>query len=170
MGMIYGPTGYMLRALQFIFAAIILGLFSDLIANKVAGGSNSQVNYSEFLAVFSLFSLIVWAAGIFSPLGHPFIQLGLDVLNLLFTLAGGIAMAVVLRVHSCGNQDYINSNKVINGSSHRCREAQAGTAFIWFLFAAYLASTLTSAMTAFSSADAPSRRRRGGAQPQMAQA
>lgn len=83
----------------------------------------------------------------------------LDGLATLFTLAGGIALAVALKVHGCSDNLFILTNKIINAGdaatftdgknnfvfdglskSHlegRCHEAQATTAFLFFLFAAF---------------------------------
>ena len=45
------------------------------------------------------------------------------------------------------NKSYINDNDVTNGSTDpekRCREAQAATAFIWFNWALFTATTVMS--------------------------
>lgn len=86
-------------------------------------------------------------------------------------------MAVALRVHSCGNIAYIMMNKIISGSTQRCHEAQALTAFLWFGtfgsfrfrliragFAAYLVSAV---LTGVMSDSAPSRNRGVRAVSQM---
>jgi Membrane-associating domain len=130
-----GIVGYILRGLQFFFGIIVLALSAALVANQPDGGSPSQVNYDVFVGVFSL---LTWfytvGASSVSPdgLGSPIIVLIMDALNTLFYFAGGIAMAVALRVHSCGNLDYINSNGIIAGSINRCHISQTLTAFLWF--------------------------------------
>jgi len=130
-----GIAGYILRSLQFIFAVIVLALAAALVANQPVGGSPSQVNYSVFVGVFSL---LTWfysvGASWISPdgLGAPIIIIVLDLLNTLFYFAAGIALAVAIRVHSCGNVAYVLTNGLIAGSTQRCHEAQALTAFLWF--------------------------------------
>jgi hypothetical protein len=130
-----GLAGYILRGLQFFFAVIVLALSAALVANQPSGGSPSQVNYDVFVGIISL---LTWfytvAASSFSPdgLGSPIICLILDGLNTLFYFAGGIAMAVALRVHSCGNVAYVMTNGIIAGSVNRCHLAQTVTAFLWF--------------------------------------
>merc|ERR1719359_812416 len=59
---------------------------------------------------------------------------------------GGVATAAYLNVHSCSNADYYNSNNVAGGSEKKCREAQASTAFLWFGFASFLASTVVTGL------------------------
>jgi Membrane-associating domain len=130
-----GIVGWVLRALQFLFAVIVLSLAAALVANQPNGGSPSQINYSVFVGVFSL---LTWfytvAASSFSPdgVGAPIICIVIDFLNTLFYFAGGVAMAVALRVHSCGNTAYVLTNKITAGSTQRCHEGQTLTAFLWF--------------------------------------
>ena len=130
-----GIAGWILRPLQFLFDILVLSLAAALIANQPSGGSPSQINYSVFCGVFSI---LTWSysavASSISPdgLGAPVIIIILDSLNMLFFFAGGIAMAVALGVHSCGNISYIIANGIIAGSMQRCHEAQALTAFLWF--------------------------------------
>lgn len=65
-----------------------------------------MINYVMFVSVFSALSLIyligasINEAFAFSPI----FPLAVDALNVLFFLAGGIAMAAKLHVHSCGNE------------------------------------------------------------------
>ena len=130
-----GISGWIVRSLQFVFGIIVLSLAAALVANQPTGGSPSQVNYPVFVGVFSL---LTWfyscAASWVSPdgLGAPIIVIFLDSLNTLFYFAGGIALAVALRVHSCGNVAYVQTNGVIAGVTQRCHEAQALAAFLWF--------------------------------------
>merc|ERR1712080_730327 len=67
-----------------------------------------------------------------------------DFLNFVFTFA-----AAGTRVHSCGNQDYLDSNKINQGSSGRCRKAQASTAFLFFSAFIFIASGIFSAIGLF---------------------
>jgi Membrane-associating domain len=130
-----GLAGYIIRTIEFVFAVITLALAAALVANQPSGGSPSEVNYSVFVGVFSLltwfYTVIVSS---FAPdgLGAPLIIIILDSLNLLFYFCGGIAMAAAMRVHSCGNSTYVTNNKITAGSTHRCHEGQALTAFLWF--------------------------------------
>ena len=130
-----GISGLIVRPVQLLWVILVLSLASALVANQPSGGSPSQINYCMFVGVFSLLSWIYTV--IFSSvspdgLGSPFIVIVLDVLNMLFYFCGGIAMAVALRVHSCGNPAYVATNGIIAGSVQRCHEAQALTAFLWF--------------------------------------
>jgi hypothetical protein len=130
-----GLVGYIVRTIQFLFAVIVLALTGALVANQPSGGSPSQINFSIFVAVFSL---LTWfytvGASTFSPdgLGSTMIVIVLDVLNTLFYFAAGVAMAVALQVHSCGNTEYLRDNGITAGSTQRCHEAQTATAFLWF--------------------------------------
>jgi hypothetical protein len=130
-----GILGWSVRGLQFFFAVIVLALSAALVANQPSGGAPSQVNYAVFVGVFSILSWFYTAgASQFSPdgIGSPVIVIILDSLNILFYFAGGVALAVALRVHSCGNIAYVETNGITAGSTQRCHEAQTTTAFLWF--------------------------------------
>ncbi|EKG10094.1 hypothetical protein MPH_12825 [Macrophomina phaseolina MS6] len=135
------------RGLEFLWALLIMALIGNMIATSRAGDP-SIVNYSMFVAVFSmlsLFYLIPASMGVFDPV--PMAMVALDVLNALFYFCGAVALAAYLGVHSCGNSDYTRSNLVTNGSPNtekRCHEAQASTAFLWFGFACFVATAFFS--------------------------
>ncbi|MDI1485547.1 MAG: hypothetical protein OHK93_000685 [Ramalina farinacea] len=125
-----------------------MALVGNMIHDAKAGDP-SVVNYAMFVAVFGMLSLIYLIAGTINESfsGSPMFMLIADALNTIFFFCGGVALAADLKVHSCGNQDYIHSNGITNGSddpSKRCHEAQAVTAFLWFGFASFAASMVFS--------------------------
>jgi hypothetical protein len=130
-----GLVGWIIRTIQFVFDVIILAMAAALVANQPTGGSPSQINYAVFVGVFGL---LTWfytaAASSFNSegLGSPLIVLVIDSLNCLFAFCGGIALAVAMRVHSCGDTAYIVTNAITAGSTQRCHEGQTLTAFLWF--------------------------------------
>jgi len=138
-----------LRGFQFFCTLVIMALIGNMIATAVHG-NHSIVNYDMFVAVFGMLSLLYLIATAFmDALAVPIVAIGLDAANLLFYLIAGIATAAYLGVHSCSNSNYTLHNKVTNSSpdTHkRCREAQASTAFFWFAFAAFVATTAFSVM------------------------
>jgi len=140
-----------MRGLQFLWTLLIMALVGNMIATAFSGNPSS-VNYTMFVAVFAMLSLFYLIPATVKPgLAVPIVVLALDVLNTLFFLCAGIALAAFLGVHSCSNDAYLRSNHIVNGSidaEKRCREAQASTAFLWFGFAAFLVSTVFSIMEA----------------------
>lgn len=81
-----------------------MSLIGNMIANA-SGGSPSVVNYSMFVAVFSMLSLFyLIPATIREGFAISIIMLGLDLANTLFFFCGAIALAAELNVHSCSNQ------------------------------------------------------------------
>jgi len=132
-----------LRGAQFFFILLTLALIGNVIAEQQYG--KSSVNYAMFVAVFDML-VIFWglAASFKEELSFGIFLAIADGLALLFTLVAGIALAAVLRVHSCGNQGYLHSNDVIRASPNHltkaCHELQASCAFFWFAFAAFAAS------------------------------
>lgn len=81
-----------------------MALVGNMIATAFAGNP-SIVNYDMFVAVFGMLSLFYLIPATFNEgfQFHPALMVGLDVLNTLFFLIGGIATAAYLGVHSCGN-------------------------------------------------------------------
>ncbi|EPS36269.1 hypothetical protein H072_10280 [Dactylellina haptotyla CBS 200.50] len=136
-----------IRGGQFFLTILTLALSGALVAQQVVGGSPSQVNFALFTSIFSFLTCFYTLFTVFADSGHAQILLALDGLNTLFTFAAGTALAAGLGVHSCGNIAYVASNSITNGNPDavaRCHEAQALTAFLWFLFAAYVVSTVFS--------------------------
>jgi hypothetical protein len=82
-----------------------MALTGDIIADAVAGNPSS-INYTIFVSVFSMLSLIYLVAVAFNDgfVVHPALPLLLDALNTLFFFAGAVALAAKLHVHSCSNQ------------------------------------------------------------------
>lgn len=164
-----------LRALQFLLTLIILALTGNMIHDAI-GGNPSIVNYCMFVAVVSMLSLIYSVAVTVNPAFSfvPQLPIAVDALNTLFFFIGGIALASYLGVHSCGDNDYVNSNAVTSGSNDntkRCHEGQAVCAFLWFGFAAYAASLVFSALEGRSSgASRGNPFGRSGGRPPMSQA
>lgn len=74
--------------------------------HEASSGNPSVVNYVMFVAVFSALSLIyLVGASINEAFAlSPIIPLAVDALNVLFFLAGGIALAAKLGAHSCSNK------------------------------------------------------------------
>ena len=81
-----------------------MALVGNMIAERV-GGTPSIINYTMFVAVFGMLSLIyLILAAIVEAFAIPIVSLALDALNTIFFLVGGIALAADLGVHSCGNK------------------------------------------------------------------
>lgn len=123
-----------LRGILFLFLIITLGLTGSLIANS--NHENPQVNFGLFAAVFGLVFGVFYgiAAGFIKVLAFPIAIATIDFLNFVFTFAGATAIAAAIKAHSCSNQDYLDNNTVTQGSSDRCRKAQASVAFLYFAF------------------------------------
>ena len=80
-----------------------------LVGNMIVlaiGGNPSIVNYSMFVAVFSMLSLFYQIAALHND---AFVIMGViplvvDALNTVFFLCGGIALAAYMGVTSCWNE------------------------------------------------------------------
>lgn len=124
-----------LRGGLFVFLIVALGLTASLIAG--ANHTNPQINFGIFTAVFGLVFGVFYglAAGVIQLLAFPIALAVIDFLNLVFTFAGATAIAAALHAHSCSNEKYVAANTITQGSSGRCRKAQATVAFLYFAFA-----------------------------------
>lgn len=151
-----------------LFAIIVLALSVTLAKGQVHGKVPSQTDFAAFCGACGLIFAAVGIVACFVEKLQGIITTVLDGIATLFTLAGGIAFAVTLKVHSCSNDEFILTNSIINagdsdsvsfldgkftfsGESRstlqgRCHEAQAITAFLFFLFAAFAATTALGAM------------------------
>ncbi|MCJ1357766.1 MAG: hypothetical protein MMC33_007762 [Icmadophila ericetorum] len=139
-----------LHALEFFWTLLIMSLDGNIIHDAFAGNP-SIINYIMFVAVLSMLSLIYLILVDFKDgfAVHPRLPFGLEVLNAVLFVIGGIALAAYLGVHSCGNLVYVKHNLITDGSydmTKRCHEAQAICAFLWFGFATWAVSAASSLM------------------------
>ncbi|QLL33010.1 hypothetical protein HG536_0D05320 [Torulaspora globosa] len=146
-----------LRLINFAFFVILLGLIGDLLSTQV--GHSSRVNFCMFAAAFGIVTDSFYGilANIWEPFAWPIILFVLDFLNFVFTFTAATALAVGIRTHSCTNQAYLDSNRITQGSTSRCREAQASVAFFYFLFFIFLAKMIMSGIGVFTSGPFASR-------------
>ncbi|CCE62964.1 hypothetical protein TPHA_0D03280 [Tetrapisispora phaffii CBS 4417] len=162
-----GLADNILRGVNFCFFVICLGLVGSLLATQ--NQHSSRVNYCIFVPPFALVTDTFYGAlaNIWStPLAWPIILFCFDFLNFAFTFTAGTVLAVGTRTHSCTNQSYLDSNNITQGSTDRCRKAQAATAFFYFSFFIFLAKLIMSSINLFTNGALGSMsfgRRRGGA-------
>jgi uncharacterized membrane protein len=135
-----------LRFVQLFWLLLITALIGNVIANNVnaSSGNESAINFTMFVAVLSwLAALYGLAAAVIESLAIPIVLLALDGLATLFTVIDGIVLAAKLRTTNCGGDlTNLGGDWLGYGSSDdvkRCREVQASTAFMWFLFATFVA-------------------------------
>ncbi|KAF2800165.1 hypothetical protein K505DRAFT_413176 [Melanomma pulvis-pyrius CBS 109.77] len=159
-----------LRGFEFFCSLIIMALVGNMIASAYAGNS-AMVNYDIFVSVFGMASLLyLLPSAIMGSFDIPVAKIALDALNVLFWFCGAVATAAYLGVHSCSNLHYTTTNHITNGSlntAKRCREAQASTAFLWFGWAAFVASLAFSVMGGGGTVNMRGGIRRGPAMSQV---
>ncbi|KAK3986330.1 marvel domain-containing protein [Cladorrhinum sp. PSN332] len=146
----------LLRALELIFLIILTGLIGNVIATNInaAATATAAINFTMFVIVLS------WLAAIYGLVtlyfssrlssGLPLlVNLGLDIASTLFTFIAAVVLAAKLTVVNCNNTGGQPSNWIAYGSANdgkRCREVQASTAFMWFLFATFTVGLVMSLM------------------------
>ncbi|EMC92525.1 hypothetical protein BAUCODRAFT_78396, partial [Baudoinia panamericana UAMH 10762] len=153
--------------LQFFWALLVMALTGNMI-NNWAHGPN-VINYDLFVSIFGMLTLLylIPATVMDKVAFHPIIPLVLDVLNVIFWFCGAVATSAELKARSCTNYDYLFNNRITQGSTMRCREAQASTAFLWFGFASFLVSTVLSGLASRGGASVRPGIRRGPAMSQV---
>ncbi|KAJ9156316.1 hypothetical protein NKR23_g1380 [Pleurostoma richardsiae] len=130
------------RALQLLWTLLITALIGNVIASNINGQMGS-INFAMFVAALSwVAALYGLVAAFVESIAIPIVLLALDGLSTLFTLIAGIVLAAKLHAANCGGnlQDHYGSGWIGFGSANdekRCREIQASTAFMWFLFACF---------------------------------
>jgi len=139
-----------LRALQFFWVLLITALIGNVIALNI-NGPMAAVNFTMFVAVLSWLAVLYGLVASFvESLAIPIVMLALDGAAALFTLIDGIVLAAKLHAINCSHP-HEGSGWIGNGAADthkRCRELQASTAFVWFLWATFLA-TLALAFLSF---------------------
>ncbi|KAF1845430.1 uncharacterized protein K460DRAFT_366311 [Cucurbitaria berberidis CBS 394.84] len=159
-----------LRGWQLLCAVIVTALMGNNI-HRATNGTTSIVNYSFFVGLWWLVTLLYFLPTSFiEKFSIPVVDIAMDSLSVLFGFCAAVAMPAYLGAHSCSNSAYTITNKVTNSSHNtekNCRQAQATTVFLWFGWAAFVASLVFSFMSGRGSGANLRGMRRGG--PSMSQ-
>lgn len=133
-----------LRAVQLLFLIILTGLIGNVIASNehAAGSATAAVNFSMFVIALSwVAALLGLTAGLVERIMLPVLALlAADGTATLFTFIDAVVLAAKLQAVNCSNTKGHSSSWIGYGSHNdekRCREIQASTAFMWFLFATF---------------------------------
>lgn len=134
-----------LRAINLIFLVIALGLTGSLAATTRTQ-SNPQVNFAVFAAAWAILTSSIYGTLAFfiQALAWPVILAAFDILNFIFTFAAATAIAANIKAKSCTNQEYLDDNTINQGSTQRCRKAQASVAFLYFSTFIFIAASIFS--------------------------
>ncbi|KAL2017980.1 hypothetical protein VTK56DRAFT_1360 [Thermocarpiscus australiensis] len=142
-----------LRAIQLLFIIILTGLIGSVIASNVnaASSATAAINFSMFVVVVSwLAALLGLATSLVERVALPVLALlGADALATLFTFIDAVVLAAKLRAVNCADPRGQPADWIAYGSrddTKRCREVQASTVFMWFLFASFAAALALSLM------------------------
>ena len=139
-----------LRGLQILWCLLLTALIGNVIALSVRASTSATaaINFSMFVIVAAwLASVYGLLTRFFPPLENPNIALPADAAGALLTFIDGIVLSAKLGVVNCGDikekKDDLPGSWIAWGSANdekRCREIQAGAAFMWFLFACFVGS------------------------------
>ncbi|KAI0108219.1 marvel domain-containing protein [Daldinia grandis] len=132
-----------LRIVQFFLVLLTTALVGNVIASNVTG-SESAINFVMFVCALSWLAIIYGLVSHFvAAIAIPVVALALDSAATLFTFIAAIVFSAKLQAVNCSNIGHKTSDYIAFGSDDtekRCREIQASTVFLWFLFAAFAAS------------------------------
>lgn len=122
-----------IRGLQLLWIIILTALLGNVIATSNNGSfvSAAAVNFSMFVTVLGwLVTIYGLAVAFVESLAIPIVVMATDALVVLFTFIDAVVLAAMLGVPNCGRED----------NEKKCRELQASTVFMWFLFGTFAAS------------------------------
>ncbi|KAI1085204.1 marvel domain-containing protein [Whalleya microplaca] len=130
-----------LRIVQFLLVLLSTALIGNVIASNISG-SESAINFIMFVCALSWVAVLYGLAAQFvSVLAIPIVALALDAAASLFTFIGAIVLSAKLKAVNCSNLHGHPSDYIAYGSSNdekRCREIQASTVFLWFLWVSFV--------------------------------
>jgi hypothetical protein len=140
-----GFLSIIVRGIGLMWTLLITALIGNVIASN-NNGPMAAINFTMFVAALAwVANLYGIAAAIISSLAIGVVLLALDGLAVLFTFINAIVLAARLRAPNCGNigganlpSDWIGFGS--NDNEKRCREIQASTAFMWFLWVCFCVS------------------------------
>ncbi|PTB38893.1 uncharacterized protein TrAFT101_006920 [Trichoderma asperellum] len=133
------------RSIALIWTLIITALIGNVIASN-QNGHMLSINFTMFVAAWSWVALLYGMFATFiESIAAPFLILFLDGIATLLTFICAIVLSSELRAPNCGNipnqhlpADWIGFGDYPHNEK-RCREIQASTAFMWFLWVCFTA-------------------------------
>lgn len=144
-----GAGLFIIRCVQLLFVIIGVALIGNVIASNI-DGHMSAINYALFSLIIAWLACLLGIAGtFFTMLGEgifSYVLLGLDALAVIFTFVAAIVIPAKLKAPNCGGELTVARRGInwigfgSNDDEKRCRELQASTAFLWFLWATLVAS------------------------------
>ena len=92
-----------LRAWQLACAILVTAFMANNI-DRSTNGTHSIVNYSLFVGVWWLLTLLYFLPTSFiDKFSIPIVDIALDALSVLFSFCAAVALAAYLGAHSCSN-------------------------------------------------------------------
>ncbi|KAL6865995.1 hypothetical protein ACO1O0_002095 [Amphichorda felina] len=138
-----GIINAILRGTALLWTLLITALIGNVMANNVnaASSATKAINWTMFVAAWSwVAALYGLGAAFITALAVPIILLPLDFFAMLFTFIDAIVLASMLKGVDCSHVENEGHSWIGYGSHNngkRCREIQASTAFMWFLWVTF---------------------------------
>ncbi|KAL6907066.1 membrane-associating domain-containing protein [Trichoderma evansii] len=133
----------MLRSIALVFTLIITGLIGNVIASN-RNGHMVTINFTIFVCAWSWVALLYGMFATFiESLAVALVLIFFDGFATLLTFICAIVLAAKIRAPNCGNipNQHLPASWIGFGDfphdEKRCREIQASTAFMWFLWVCF---------------------------------
>ncbi|EPE02774.1 non-classical export protein [Ophiostoma piceae UAMH 11346] len=137
------PGSIIVRGVQMLWIVLLVALLGNVISDN-NNGHMSAINYALFATIIAWVACLLGIAsgfiGFLSGGIFTYALIALDALAILFTFVAAIVLPAKLKAVDCGGDLSVakrGSGWIGFGSEDvekRCRELQASTVFMWFLF------------------------------------
>ncbi|KAK0745396.1 marvel domain-containing protein [Apiosordaria backusii] len=145
-------TPLYLRSAQLLFILITTALIGNVIATNISAASSATaaINFTMFVLVLTwLAALFGLVSTIVERIAYPVGLLALDAASTLFAFIAAVVLAAKLTVVNCADTSGKAGDWIAYGSADdtkRCRQIQASTVFMWFLFTLFTTGLVLSLM------------------------
>ncbi|PHH77515.1 hypothetical protein CDD83_4116 [Cordyceps sp. RAO-2017] len=133
------------RLICLMWTLIITALIGNVVDQNINGASSAMaaLDWVLFVCAWSWLACFYSIAATYvDALANPFITIPIDFFAWLFTIIAGVVLAAKLTGVNCGNWEHRNFGRgwIAFGSHNtekRCREIQASTVMMWFLWVCF---------------------------------
>lgn len=173
-----GMINAILRGSALLWTLLITALIGNVIDNNInaASSATKAINFTMFVAAWAWITcLFGLAAAFIAALAIPLIMFPLDIFAVLLTFIDAIVLSAKLTAVNCSHTSNRGRSWIAYGSGDdekRCREIQASTVFMWFLWVTFMGClfyTFTESRGGLGGGMRNPLKRRSGAGPNMSQ-
>ncbi|KAF2110033.1 marvel domain-containing protein [Lophiotrema nucula] len=130
-------AGIALRAFQFLFGVVVLGLSISLIKNSpLVDGPNSKHAYAAFVGAITTVTAIMGVLSLWFPAVGGIISMVFDGFIILVNLVGGLIIAITIGNIKCSSHrnsrsTFVNFSKLVSNSLIGCSLTSSDACTAW---------------------------------------